>query len=173
MANDYINSTITTQSDLSLFLNCFREQSCDSCLASTYPCSWCATSQVCVPNEHFRAPFAILAPIKYEDICPLAWRERWEMRAKPFSCRCSTMTLMSVVVAVVSTLAAVLLIHLMIIAIRWCSRKWKTRRQRWWRPSAYNWKPSKRTLPRWMVKRSLPASTAEGDSERQALLEST
>lgn len=170
-SNNHTNETYTTRSSLDLFLTCFRQQSCDSCLSSNHPCSWCETSQVCVPNEHFRDPFAILAPIKYEGICPLAWRERWEMRAKPFSCRCSTMTLMSVVVAVVSTLVGVLVIHLSVLLFKVCRRRWKMRREGWWRPSTYDWKVRRSLLPRWKAKSS--AQATEPDSERRPLLHGT
>lgn len=123
LLQSFYNASTSPGSDLELFFACFRQQSCDSCLASEWPCSWCMTSQVCVPNNRTQYPFQILAPIKYEDICPLKWRERWEMRAKPFSCRCSTMTLISVVVAVLSTIAAILLLELFVIFIRWLIRR--------------------------------------------------
>ena len=113
----------TTTSNLDLFLRCFAQQSCDSCLRSQYPCSWCETSQVCVSNTYFQDPFAILTPLKYDDVCPLAWREKWEMRAKPFSCRCSSMTFLSVVITVASTLAAIMFIQLIILLIRVCSKR--------------------------------------------------
>lgn len=130
--HNFSAATISHSQDL--FKACFRLQTCETCLSSTYPCSWCTTSQVCVPNTHFRYPFAILAPIKYEDICPLSWRERWEMRAKPFSCRCSSMTLVSVVVAVVATLVGILLIYALIVLAKWSRRKWAVRQPGWWRP---------------------------------------
>lgn len=123
----FYNISTSHGSDLDLFFACFRIQSCDPCLASPRPCSWCAISQVCVPNTRAPYPFQILAPIRNEDICPLAWRERWEMRAKPFSCRCSSMTLISVVVAVLSTLAGVLLIWLLLKVIRLAIRCFSTR----------------------------------------------
>lgn len=166
---EFANFSLTRASDPGLFFNCWRLPNCEACLASSYPCSWCATSQVCVPNEHFRDPFALLAPIKYEDICPLAWRERWEMRAKPFSCRCSTMTLMSVVVAVLSTLAGCLLISLFIVFGKNMRTKWKARQDGWWR--FWRWRPA-----RSLFSKQSPLTVDEppnpSDQERRPLLRS-
>ena len=119
------------QSNPDLFLKCWRLQTCDSCLRCPHPCSWCAISQTCVPND--RSTIPILAPIRNENICPLGWQERWEMRAKPFSCRCSTMTFMSVVVSVLSTLLTVLAIWLLQKLFRWSWRRWKKRQSGWWK----------------------------------------
>jgi hypothetical protein len=123
------------RNDPDLFLQCWRLTNCDDCLGSKHPCSWCAVSQTCVPNAH---PFPIVAPIHNESICPLSWRERWEMRAKPFSCRCSTMTFMSVVVAVLSTLVGVLLIWMFWKLGAWTVRKWRKRQPGWWRVDGKN-----------------------------------
>lgn len=164
-------STTSSVSDQDFFYQCWILPSCETCLSSKYPCSWCTTSQVCVPNNNFRYPFALLAPIKYENICPLAWRERWEMRAKPFSCRCSTMTLVSVVVAVLSTLVGVLLIWLLTLLGKWAQRKWKSRRSGWWR--FWKWQPWGPVLPiSWKRKRVQEVPTAI-DQEREPLLEHT
>jgi hypothetical protein len=119
-----------------LFLQCWRLINCDDCLGSRHPCSWCAISQTCAPNAH---SFPILAPIRNENICPLGWRERWEMRAKPFSCRCSTMTFISVVVGVLSTLLGVLLIWVLWKLGKWGWRKWRKRQPGWWRVDGKKW----------------------------------
>ncbi|EXJ86175.1 hypothetical protein A1O1_06545, partial [Capronia coronata CBS 617.96] len=115
--------------DLDLFFHCWIRPNCPSCLSPSnpYPCSWCATSMTCVPNTVYPYPFGILSPIKSADICPLGWRERWEMRARPFDCRCSSMTFISVVVAIVATLGGVLLIWLGIRFGQWIGRRWKRR----------------------------------------------
>ena len=134
--NILTQSPADSPEDLDVFLKCWRLTNCDDCLGSRYPCSWCAVSQTCVPNVH---PFPILAPIRNENICPLGWRERWEMRAKPFSCRCSTMTLMSVVIGVLSTLVGVLLIWISWKLGRWGWRKWKKRQPGWWKVSEKKW----------------------------------
>lgn len=162
--------TITTND---AFHACFRLQSCDACLSSPHPCSWCATSQVCVPNTHTRYPFAILAPIAHSDICPLAWRERWEMRAKPFSCRCSSMTLISVVVAVVSTLAGVLLLYLMIVLAKWLRRKWKARQADWWEMRVRRWRPRTGLFAGWVGKGSRLKARVGQDEETRPLLHAT
>lgn len=127
------DTTPDPSSDDDLLFHCWPHFTCDTCLASPYPCSWCAISSACVPNTLFPYPFALFSPLKSESICPLAWRERWELRAKPFSCRCSTMTAMSVVVAVEATLAAVLLLWMVGVLTRWASRRWRGRKEGWWR----------------------------------------
>ncbi|OAL34227.1 hypothetical protein AYO20_06482 [Fonsecaea nubica] len=105
-------STIPGDNDLDLFFHCWIRPHCPACLSASnpYPCSWCATSQTCVPNTVYPYPFGILSPLKTADLCPLGWRERWELRARPFSCRCSSMTFVSVVVAVLATLLGLCLI---------------------------------------------------------------
>jgi hypothetical protein len=151
--------------DFDLLYYCWRLTTCDNCLASTYPCSWCSISSTCVPNTVLQFPFAILGPIKTESICPLSWRERWELRAKPFSCRCSTMTLMSVVVAVLGTLAGVLLIQLLVWFVQWFAVKWKKKKPGWWK--FYEWRPR---IPRWQWKVKQADSVEVDDAERQPLL---
>jgi hypothetical protein len=130
---EFNTSLSTLGEDEGLFRKCWRHQSCDACLSTQDPCSWCDISQVCVANTRAPYPFQILAPIGHADICPLAWRKRWEMRAKPFSCRCSTMTLMSVTVAVMSTLVALLLIFVSVRIGKWSTRRWKGGEEQWWK----------------------------------------
>jgi hypothetical protein len=156
--------------DLDLFTHCWRLQSCNGCLTTTRPCSWCATSQTCVPNEVFSWPFSILAPIKTENVCPLGWKERWEMRSKPFSCRCSSMTFVSVVVAVLSTLVGVLLLWLLALFVQLLLRKWRKREDGWWRISY--WSPRWTSSRAWQFRRGLNANTETTTStgERTALL---
>ena len=135
-ALNHTNPNADAAKDPDLFLQCWRLFNCDDCLGSQHPCSWCAISQTCVPNAH---SFPILAPIRNENICPLGWRERWEMRAKPFSCRCSTMTFMSVVVGVLSTLLGVLLIWVLWKLGKWSLRRWRKRQPGWWKVDGKKW----------------------------------
>ena len=135
-ALNHTNPNADAAKDPDLFLQCWRLINCDDCLGSRHPCSWCAISQTCVPNAH---TFPILAPIRNENICPLGWRERWEMRAKPFSCRCSTMTFMSVVVGVLSTLLGVLLIWVLWKLGKWSLRRWRKRQPGWWKVDGKKW----------------------------------
>lgn len=164
-------SSVNQDRDLDLFTHCWRRQTCDCCLSTTRPCSWCATSQTCVPNEVFRWPFSILAPIKTENVCPLGWHERWEMRAKPFSCRCSSMTLVSVVVAVFSTLVGVLLLWLLALFVRFLLRTWKQREDGWLRFN--HWRPEWTSLPRWPFRSSgadaIIKATATREEQRPLL----
>ena len=163
MANMDVFNTSST--DLDLFVRCWRLQTCDECLRSSDPCAWCAVSQTCVPNDRLRWPFGLLSPIRDENVCPLGWRERWEMRAKPFSCRCSTMTLISVVVSVLSTLAGVMLLWLLVGLVRCSIKRWKKRQPGWWKIHHYRWRPRISTFIPQMFKS--PAAT---DQERQPLL---
>ncbi|KAJ5364948.1 uncharacterized protein N7496_010661 [Penicillium cataractarum] len=122
-------------SDDLLFRLCWRRQSCSSCLAGDVGCSWCPivslaayclrsaellwkvylfpifiaiviilTSSACVPNS---ARLPILAPIGSSHICPLGFEERWELRTLPFGCNASSLTVISVVVSILGTLAAI------------------------------------------------------------------
>jgi hypothetical protein len=154
-------STITQGDDLDIFFHCWIQSNCPQCLSPSnqYPCSWCAVSQACVPNTIYGYPFGILSPLKSADICPLAWRERWEMRARPFSCRCSSMTLVSVVVAVLATLIGVLLIFGGIKLGIWIGRKWKGRKEGWWRVGSW--------APQWLRKYRKAGLT---EAERQGAL---
>ena len=156
---EWSNSANYTVED-DLFTYCWRQQSCEACLSNPghLPCSWCALSRVCVPNTRWRYPFEIFTALKYPEVCPLNWRERWEVRARPWSCRCSTMTLVSVLVGVVGTLVGVVLIWLSIKLGRWCWRRWKKREPGWWRfwrrvtrPQWIRWPKCK--LPGWIRRR--------------------
>ncbi|KAJ5767187.1 uncharacterized protein N7511_004803 [Penicillium nucicola] len=93
------SSPLTTADD-ALFHVCWRRQSCLNCLAGDVPCSWCAISSTCVPNT---ARIPILAPIGSETICPLGSKERWELRALPLGCHASTLTVLSVLIAILGT----------------------------------------------------------------------
>lgn len=171
-ANDSDLATdVTFRQSPDYFHHCWRLQTCETCLSSPHPCSWCATSQVCVPNDYLSYPFDILAPIKHEDICPLSWRERWELRAKPFSCRCSTMTLMSVVIAVVATLAGILSIYLTFLLAKWLRRKWKARQEGWWKARSRRWRPRKWLFAGWIGQGSRLKAKVGQDEERRPLLD--
>jgi hypothetical protein len=152
------------------FHRCWRLQTCDSCISSDGPCGWCAISQTCVPIVDHGTVLPILAPIRNESICPLGWQERWELRNKTFGCRCSTMTLLSVVIAVASTIVGILLIWSIIQLGKWMVWKWKSRGKEWWRID--------RLLVRWLRSFSFrrggilqPAQPAETENtERRPLL---
>lgn len=154
-------STIQQGDDLDIFFHCWIKQDCSSCLspASQYPCSWCAVSQACVPNTIYEYPFGILSPLRSADICPSAWRERWEMRARPFSCRCSTMTFISVVVAVLATLVGGLLIYLGVRSGIWIGRRWRKRKEGWWRVGSW--------APRWTRKNREAGCQTEAEQHRE------
>ncbi|EKV17647.1 hypothetical protein PDIP_30600 [Penicillium digitatum Pd1] len=107
-----------TEPDLSdpLFHVCWGRHSCSSCLIGDVDCSWCAISSTCVPNPS-RVP--IFAPFGSENICPLGSKERWELRATPFGCHASTVTVLSVFGAVFGTVALGALGVGLVWLVRW------------------------------------------------------
>ena len=138
-----------------LLKRCWRLQDCPSCLETTDPCSWCAIvcwaprptlgsqtgnldglliayhsqwlppqSSSCIANDW---PIPILAPIGRPGICPLSG-ERWELRAKGTGCEISTLTFLTVIVAVLSTTALGLLIWATLSLSRRLRRVWKARK---------------------------------------------
>ncbi|KAJ5482048.1 hypothetical protein N7475_000860 [Penicillium sp. IBT 31633x] len=110
------------QSSDPLFHVCWRRQSCSSCLTGDVACSWCAITSTCVPNPS-RVP--IFAPLGSSNICPLGSKERWEMRASPFGCNASTVTVLSVIVAVLGTLAFGGTMAGLVWLVRRTRRHWK------------------------------------------------
>ncbi|KAJ5358875.1 uncharacterized protein N7496_011288 [Penicillium cataractarum] len=142
-------------SDDPLFHLCWRRQSCTSCLAGDVGCSWCPivgltvyyvfdlptcqgeytyfllflhsiviilTSSACVPNS---ARLPILAPIGSSHICPLGSEERWELRTLPFGCNASSLTVISVVISILGTLAAIMIGCGMFYLANSVRRRWK------------------------------------------------
>jgi hypothetical protein len=166
-AGNHTNPNGDAAGDSDIFLQCWRLISCNDCLGSRNPCSWCAISQTCVPNAR---SFPILAPIRNENICPLGWRERWEMRAKPFSCRCSTMTFMSVVVGVLSTLLGVLLIWVLWKLGKWVGKRWRKRQPGWWRVDGKKWANKLMICKARKEDPEHATATQVGDEERRPLL---
>jgi hypothetical protein len=128
---------------------CWRIQDCSNCLRSKSQCGWCPNSATCVPAS------SILSPIS-SPVCPLA-SERYELRTSTLGCGCSTTTLVSIVITVLCTLAALLLLSFILWLLKWWGRTFRSggweivveedgrvrqgtwRRGRWW--------------PRWMVAR--------------------
>ncbi|KAL2138701.1 hypothetical protein VTI28DRAFT_6355 [Corynascus sepedonium] len=104
------------------FRRCWRQQYCPSCLDQP-SCSWCPFTQACVPNT---ASIPLLAPAYDEQICP-HWSERWELRTRPLGCQVSSITALSVLVAVASTLAVVGFIRVGVVVWRHGRRKIRTR----------------------------------------------
>ncbi|KAL5086163.1 hypothetical protein Trisim1_009650 [Trichoderma cf. simile WF8] len=94
------------------FQRCWVEQGCGGCLNSK-GCSWCPYTWSCVPNEY---TIPVLAPAG-GNICPHP-DERWEVRTRPLGCKVSSGTALAVVIAVLSTLAAVLVIVAAVVTVR-------------------------------------------------------
>lgn len=141
------------------FLACWRLQDCDPCLhsAQSRHCSWCPVSGTCVPNY---AQVPLLAPIFREDICPLAWRERLELRTRPFGCRVSTFTFLTGLISIVATLAGVLLLWLSVRLAKWGRRRWAKREEGWWK--VWKW----RRRPRWLAKLRWASRHQKGGAEQ-------
>ncbi|KAJ5420629.1 hypothetical protein N7465_003148 [Penicillium sp. CMV-2018d] len=118
------NSSFLNNPDPSdpLFHVCWGRQTCSSCLTGDVACSWCAISSTCVPNPS-RVP--IFAPFGSENICPLGSKERWELRAMPFGCHASTMTILSVMGAVLTTLVLGVVGVGLVWLVRRTRRRWK------------------------------------------------
>ncbi|KUJ22763.1 uncharacterized protein LY89DRAFT_310089 [Mollisia scopiformis] len=111
---------------------CWGKQECWSCLGTKSEegdvgCSWCPSSQTCIPNPT-HPPF--FAPFVNSDICPL-WYERWELRTTPLGCHVSTITVMAVVVAVLSTMLVLGAVGGVVV----CVRKWNADEESrgWWK----------------------------------------
>ncbi|KEQ59100.1 uncharacterized protein M437DRAFT_57886 [Aureobasidium melanogenum CBS 110374] len=129
---------------------CWRNQDCNSCLRSKYSCGWCPSSSTCVPS-----PKNLLSPLNHP-VCPLA-SERYELRTAALGCKCSTYTLLSIIITVFCTLGAVLFVSLVLWLLKWWGRTmrsggWEivveedgTVREGTWRRGSW-W-------PRWMVAR--------------------
>lgn len=76
-------------------------------------------TQSCTPNTY---AIPLLAPAYDENICP-HWAERWEVRTRPLGCQVSTITALSVIIAVLSTLTVVFLIWLILVTTRRLKRR--------------------------------------------------
>lgn len=104
-----------------LLRRCWRIQDCRSCLHTSDPCSWCAVSSTCIPNE---TPLGILGPIWNPGVCPIS-DERWELRAKGLGCKVSTLTFLSVLVAILATIAVACWIWAAVSIWAWSRRRWR------------------------------------------------
>lgn len=75
-----------------------------------------------MPNP---ARLPIFSPIRSSHLCPLGSKERWELRAAPFGCNVSTLTVLAVLVAVLSSLALVGLVYLVVWVVQRLRSRWK------------------------------------------------
>lgn len=64
---------------------------------------------------------SLLDPVT-SNVCPLK-AERWELRTKALGCGCSTVTLLSVIVTVFATIAALVLLYVLAVLV---GKLWKT-----------------------------------------------
>jgi hypothetical protein len=74
---------------------------------------------------------SLLDPVFKADVCP-ASQERFEFRTRTLGCGCSTTTLLSVIVTVVSTLVALLILYAILVCTRALNQVYGTGTRRGW-----------------------------------------
>lgn len=74
---------------------------------------------------------SLLDPVFKTDVCPFH-RERFELRTRALGCGCSTTTLLSVIVTVVSTIVALLVLYAIFLGVRALDRIYGTGARRGW-----------------------------------------
>lgn len=124
---------------------CWGIQNCERCIKDNHGCGWCPSSLSCIPAS------SLLEPITNKYICPLE-NERFELRTRVLGCGCSTTTLLSIIVTIFATIAALLVLSIIGRVIRQLNRTfgsggWRgieikvesdgTRRQREWRRGSW------------------------------------
>lgn len=123
---------------------------------------------------------SLLDPVFKADICPSS-QERFELRTKTLGCGCSTTTLLSVIVTVVSTLVALLILYAILVCTRALNQVYGTGARRGWEIEVFDdgtmkgqpWaRPSwTRTFKSWFHHKDLTASSEQEErTERSRLL---
>jgi hypothetical protein len=123
---------------------------------------------------------SLLDPVFKADVCP-ASQERFELRTKTLGCGCSTTTLLSVIVTVVSILVALLILYAILVCTRALNQVYGSGTQRGWEievldDGTMKGKPWARqswttTLRSWFHRKDLTArSEQEERTERSRLL---
>lgn len=94
---------------------CWGYDDCGDCHRSDGACGWCALSNTCLPlprGDRFSRTFPLLSPIRHAHICPLTRpSERYELRTRGLGCQVSTITLLTSIVTIFSTIAALLVFY--------------------------------------------------------------
>jgi hypothetical protein len=57
--------------------------------------------------------------------------ERWELRTRTFGCNCSTTSFLVSLITVFSTIAALILLYLLVKAVKWLRVAWRGRGAGW------------------------------------------
>ena len=123
---------------------------------------------------------SLIDPVFKTDICPSS-QDRFELRTRTLGCGCSTTTLLSVIVTVVSTLVALLILYAILVCIRAFNQVYGTGARRGWEievldDGTLKGKPWARpswstTFQSWFHRRDLTAhSEQEERTERSRLL---
>ena len=94
---------------------CWSIQNCNTCTNSKHGCGWCPYSSTCVPTSN------LLKPVTNTDVCPLR-AERYELRTNALGCGCSTTTVLSIIVTIFATIAALALLYGLAMAIFWFNK---------------------------------------------------
>ena len=74
---------------------------------------------------------SLIDPVFKADICSSS-QDRFELRTRTLGCGCSTTTLLSVIVTVVSTLVALLILYAILVCTRTLSQIYGTGARRGW-----------------------------------------
>ncbi|KAF2718998.1 hypothetical protein K431DRAFT_252222 [Polychaeton citri CBS 116435] len=90
---------------------CWQHQNCNACLGDNSECGWCPSSNACIPAN------SLFEPVRNKDVCP-SRSDRFELRTKALGCNCSTTTLLSVLVTILCTIAALVLLYYIFILVR-------------------------------------------------------
>lgn len=123
---------------------------------------------------------SLIDPVFKADICPSS-QDRFELRTRTLGCGCSTTTLLSVIVTVVSTLVALLILYAILVCTRNLDQIYGTGARRGWEievldDGTLKGKPWARpswstTFQSWFHRRDLTArSEQEERTERSRLL---
>lgn len=80
------------------------------------------------------------------------------------------MTLLSIIIAIVATLAGISLVYLTILLTKWLRRKWRARRERSLKARDRRWRPRKGLFAGWVGQGSRLKANIGADEERRPLL---
>ncbi|KAF2422188.1 hypothetical protein EJ08DRAFT_597031 [Tothia fuscella] len=172
------NTTSDIDDENKHWLNCWKRNNCGSCLSSKDNCGWCPYSATCVPLPKNGN---VLSPIRNDKICPFPFQERYELRTSTFGCNCSTTSFLVSLVTVFSTIAALLLLYLLVKLIQWARIGAQGRNGGWelhveddGKPQGHVWVRKSESVFHWVWRKMTGEKTIEEtdriDEERTPLL---
>lgn len=80
------------------------------------------------------------------------------------------MTLLSIIIAIVATLAGISLVYLTVLLTKWLRRKWRARREGSWKARDRRWRPRTGLFAGWVGQGSRLKANIGADEERRSLL---